>query len=352
MLKRTFTLLMGLLCSIAFWQAQAASLDLPETFDSLGPTVQSLSTDAGDTLYYIDTGEIGWQPVVFFGGGGTSVRVFALTEFLRSLRQQYQLRFISVERNGFGDTPYKEGWTYADYANEVETVLAHLNIDTFAAVAISGGGPYLTEVVAKLADRVTAVHLAAAVSQNQGANDAQSMQLMCSLPSEQLAAVLLDYTTQPKLWFGFDADSPIHKITGFQDQAYEDAARTFFNDGQIGDTSALTREVQSYCTRTLADVSQVTAPVYIYQGTADTSVPVAHAEFWQQYYPNVAQVRWYEGEGHDVQYRHWDQILTDIAGFSEYEMLCMRGKSHLVFNSLADLFQKMGATVGICAWAD
>jgi len=28
----------------------------------------------------------------------------------------------------------------------------------------------------------------------------------------------------------------------------------------------------------------------------------------------VAALRGYPGEGHDVQYRHWEQILRDVAG--------------------------------------
>jgi hypothetical protein len=32
----------------------------------------------------------------------------------------------------------------------------------------------------------------------------------------------------------------------------------------------------------------------------------------------VAALRGYRGEGHDVQYRHWEQILLDIAGLGAH----------------------------------
>jgi hypothetical protein len=35
---------------------------------------------------------------------------------------------------------------------------------------------------------------------------------------------------------------------------------------------------------------------------------------WRRVLPCVAALRGYPGEGHDVQYRHWEQILLDIAG--------------------------------------
>jgi hypothetical protein len=43
-------------------------------------------------------------------------------------------------------------------------------------------------------------------------------------------------------------------------------------------------------------------------------VPAAHAEVWRRALGNVVALRLYQGEAHDVQYRHWDQILVDVAG--------------------------------------
>jgi non-heme chloroperoxidase len=112
-------------------------------FDSLGAPVQSLTLANGRTVHYIDTGEAGWRPVLFVGGTGTSARAFEMTEFLQTLRRQLKLRVVSVERNGFGDTPITPGWSYGDYADEVRAVLDHLAVTRFAGLAISGGGPYL-----------------------------------------------------------------------------------------------------------------------------------------------------------------------------------------------------------------
>ena len=49
----------------------------PEKFDSLGPTVQSLSNN-NKIIYFIDDGKVTDKPVVFIGGLGTSVRAIRL----------------------------------------------------------------------------------------------------------------------------------------------------------------------------------------------------------------------------------------------------------------------------------
>ena len=44
----------------------------------------------------------------------------ALLEFLREARQNLRLRFISVERNGFGTAAFDDSLAYADYVGDVE----------------------------------------------------------------------------------------------------------------------------------------------------------------------------------------------------------------------------------------
>ncbi len=38
----------------------------------------------------------------------------------------------------------------------------------------------------------------------------------------------------------------------------------------------------------------------------------------------------YPDEGHDVQYRHFDQILADVASMGDKIVLCRSGKSRLI----------------------
>jgi non-heme chloroperoxidase len=171
------------------------------------------------------------------------------------------------------------------------------------------------------------------------------------------AEALTFYTQDPVAWFGFPPQSPVHRIPGFQDAAYDDSARTFNMGGQAGDPAALHHEFQLYCQiQSLPDLSPVTAPVYLYYGDADPLTPIApHARRWQAAFGNAeVKSRFYPGEGHDAQYRHLDQILVDIAGLDNKVVVCDKGgkKTRLVKESKAEKILAKGGTLGLCAWRD
>ena len=350
MTRFRMTLLALLSCAGLAGAAQAAEPptvaqigEIQGEFDSLGPAVQSLTLANGRTVHFIDTGEAGWRPVLFIGGTGTSARAFGMTEFLKTFRTQLKLRFITVERNGFGDTPTIPGWGYADYAGEVKAVLDHLGVGQFAGLAISGGGPYLAKVVATMPERLISVHMLAAGTQRPAGAE------VCKMAPTALAARVGPSVQNPQSWWGFPKDSPTHKIPGFSDRAYEEGARAFFIRGQMGDPAPQVAEVLRYC-GPVADLSAVQAPAFIYQGTADRQVTMESAEYWKAHFPKVARMRIYSGEGHDIQYRHWDQLLLDVAGYPELTMLCVNGRSSAVPEREADGLLQAGASVGICAW--
>lgn len=340
---RTFALIF-LLTAASCVNAQPK---MQEQFDSLGPTIKTLkSPTSGRQIFYVDEGDPEWRPVVFIGGGGTSGRVFALMEFLRTTREGMKLRFIGVERNGFGNTGFDSSLDYADYADDVDDVLAHLDVSAFSLFAISGGGPYAATIASRHPRRLDSVHLASALTYfDSGA-------LECLLPAEGLTF----FTQNPMNWFGFPADSPVQGIPGFQDAAFDDAARTFNMAGQVGAPDALYHELQLYCVnQQLPDLSAVSAPVFLYYGDADTTTPPdVHLGRWVRAFSNATvKARRYPGEGHDVQYRHFDQILVDMSGWGDRVVVCERGgKARLVKENKVEKKLAKGGSLGICAWQD
>lgn len=336
-----------LLCSLLFAVTGHAKSKLQDDFNYLGPTMQSMQSPSGRTLAYLDEGDPNWQAVVFVGGSGTSGRVFALLEFLRETRRNLKLRFISVERNGFGTTAFDDSLAYADYAEDVETVLEQLGVREFGLFAISGGGPYAAVIANRNAGSLTSVHMASALTWE----DPSALQ--CIVPEQALTI----YTKDPVAWWGFTPESPVQRIPGFPDAAYDDAARTFNMGGQAGDPAALAHEFGLYCqVQALPDLTGVTAPVYLYYGDADPLTPIdPHAGRWLAGFSNAEVVaRIYPGEGHEAQYRHLDQILVDIAGLGDKLVVCKRGanKTQLVKQAKAQKILDKGGSLGLCAWQD
>lgn len=320
-----------------------ASLVLQNEFDHIGAEVRSIEKD-GRTSYYIDEGAGDGRAVVFIGGQGTSLEAFQLTEFARTMREELGLRVISVERNGFGESAFDPDLGYADYVGEVLAVLEHLGVDRFAIMAISGGGAYAAHLAAAVPDRVISLHAGAAVAYTLPTRPEPN----CSRSLDALKQGLAAYTHKPKDWWGVPG-SPVLVIPGWQTRAYADATRSFYVAGQLGDTAALAHEYRLVCGEdaVVADASVITAPAYLYYGDADTSVTVEHMQKWQEALPNVVKAVAYPGEGHTVQYRHWDQIMVDMAGHDDRTVVCRDGASKLVPNGDVGENEQLG----ICAWS-
>jgi len=319
----------------------AAAVTLSSGFDHIGAEVQSIDVD-GRASFFIDDGATDGRPVVFLSGQGTSLAAFQLTEFNRSTRLALGLRMISVERNGFGESPLDPERDYADYAAEVLAVLDHLGVDDFAIVAISGGGAYAAHLAALAPERVLSLHATAASPRTLPTRTAPD----CTTSLDEMKGNLTKYTHTPKNWWGVPG-SPVLIIPGWQTEAYGDATRSFYVNGQMGDPTALAVEYLLPCSENaVADTSKISAPTYLYWGGADEVVPVAAMEQWQAALPNVVRATVYEGQGHTVQYRHWDQVLTDIAGLGDHTVVCGGDETRLIPNGdvTADAF------LGNCAW--
>jgi non-heme chloroperoxidase len=229
-------------------------------------TALAESAAHGRVVRYIDEGSPDWRAVVFFGGLGTDVNAFYTTEFARDVRERLRLRFVSVERNGFGMTPFDPALGYEDAVDDVLGVLESLAIRRFAVVAISGGAPFAAALAARVPHRVLSLHLAAAA-----------------------AGPLLAECGTASLLYG----SPT----------------------LLAADPALAHEWRLLCDQPMADLAGLYAPAYLYWGCDDDVVPAAdHVREWRRLLPRVAALRAYPGEGHDVQYRHWEQILHDVAG--------------------------------------
>jgi non-heme chloroperoxidase len=305
-------------------------------FDPLGPRVRTATLPSGRTVRYIDEGEPDWIPLVWFGGAGTSVRAFRLLEFARTLREELGVRVISVERNGLGETPFDADAGYPQYAADAWALLDRLDVEHASLMAISGGGPYAAHVAATDPGRVRSLHLACAFTERL---------------AEAGVPPVADIAADPVAWWRYPSSSPTHAIPGFAESAVEEATVARFALGRDVPPEGLAQAFALYASEPLPDLAHVEAPVFLYWGSDDEAVPVAHLERWRDALPNVSRIRLYEREGHDVQYRHWDQILADVGHLGEKVVVSTSGRTLLVDETEAERLLAGGATLGLAAWA-
>jgi non-heme chloroperoxidase len=304
-------------------------------FDPLGPQVHTTTVRSGRRVRYIDEGEPEWTPLVWFGGGGTSVRAFRLLEFARTLREELQVRVISVERNGLGETPFDPTAGYPEYAADVWALLDQMGIGQASLMAISGGGPYAAHVAAAASARVRSLHVACAFSELLGGSPVPP---------------LMEIAADPVAWWRYPPSSPVHLVPGFIESTVEEGTVARFALGRDVPPEGLAQAIALLETEPLPDLSGVEAPAFLYWGSDDPLVTTAHLTRWRGALPNVIHVRLYENEGHDVQYRHWDQILADIAYLGESVVVSHAGATLLVDEAEAERLLATGATLGLAAW--
>jgi pimeloyl-ACP methyl ester carboxylesterase len=321
----------------------AQPIAFPDHFDPIGTPLQSLKTREGRTVHFTDTGEAGWTPLLFVGGVGTSARAPELVAFLDSLRRRLKVRIIAVERNGLGDTAYDPAWTFDDYNSEVRQVLGKLSIDRFALVAISGGGAYAGHIAAAMPERLASWHMLAAIA------SAPADSPVCTADPAALEAGLAQQVGAPRDFWAMPANGVASKVRGFADRAADEGAHAYFIAGQRGDARGVAREYRRFCDPPAA-VSALPAPAFFYYGEADPLVPPDQGAYWASKVAGKVTFRRYPGEGHDVQYRHWDQLLLDVAGRGDHTLVCERGRARLVAGLVEPAQLKSGATLGICAW--
>lgn len=305
-------------------------------FDTLGPVVHSAVVESGRTVHFIDDGDSDWQPVLFLGGAGTTVRAFRLLEFVRSLRQQLRIRVISVERNGLGQTPFDPEVGFAEYAADVWSLLDIVAVGQTSVVAISGGGPYAAHIAVAQPKRIRSLHLACAYSERLGTAGS-------SLSAEQIA-------TDPVSWWEFPQESSVHRIPGFADAVIEEATRSFFTRGRDKPPDGLRHAFGLYHNVRLPELDAVSAPAFLYWGSADNMVSVAHMKRWRDALPNVAVERLYHGEGHDIQYRHWDQIMADVVYLGLRTIVATGRRTVLATAERSQELLAAGGSLGLTGW--
>ncbi|MFF1831422.1 alpha/beta fold hydrolase [Paenarthrobacter sp. NPDC058040] len=310
-------------------------------FEPLGPTVHSHVVGSKRTIHFIDEGPRSGIPLVFFGGAGTTVRAFRLMEFARPLRQHLGIRAVSIERNGLGQTGFDPDVGVTEHAEDVWSLLDHLGVRETSVVAVSGGGPYAAQLAAAHPERVRSMHLACAYSE--------------PIPGARLDFDPMQVAADPVAWWTFNPESPVHGVPGFVDSAIEEATRALFARGRDVEPEGLRQAFELYARTPLPNLGRVKGPAFIYWGSEDTLVPEQHIDRWKRSLHSEGRelkttVRMYGGEGHDVQYRHWDQILTDVAFLGTKVLVTAHGETVLADAQLEESLIASGSRLGLAAW--
>lgn len=236
------------------------------------------------------------------------------------------IRWISVDKPGYGLSDYQRGRTLLDWPGDVGALAGHLGLDRFAVAGESGGGPHALALAYALGERITTAVVLAGMGPGDQPSVRQGMrrQNRFLLGVAQRAPWAL---LPPAAMIGFLVSNPrrAERYSRRQAAGSPPADREVLRDAAtLALALAATRDAFRAGPRGAAqelailarpwgfDLADVKVHVDLWHGTEDVNVPVSIARAVVDRLPNC-EARIVEGAGHMVGWTRTDDIMAAVA---------------------------------------
>jgi pimeloyl-ACP methyl ester carboxylesterase len=235
-----------------------------------------------------------------------------------------RLRVIGIERPGTGDSTLHHYGQVVDFVDDVVVVLEDLGVDRFAAVGLSGGGPFVLACAARLADRMTTGVVLGGVGPTRGADAVFSHTLLLVA-----AAGVIEKIRRP---VGRAFGALIRRIAPIgapaidvffwlewgdrRDMTAKPQCKTqlvadLVDAAHRGGLEAPLDDLALFGRHWGFDLHEITVPITFYGGTSDVIVPYMHAER-QAKRVEGSVLRTVPGTGHFAGWTEVDRVLEDV----------------------------------------
>jgi pimeloyl-ACP methyl ester carboxylesterase len=262
----------------------------------------------GRMLGFAEYGDPHGRPILWFHGTPGGRR--QIPPVARTAAFGLGVRLMALERPGVGDSsphlyPNVLGW-----ADDVGEIADRLGIDRFAAIGLSGGGPYVLACAARHGDRMTAGALLGGVAPSRGA-DAIPGGLVGALAPVAPIVATLRRPLGAAIWAGVQCVLPMRELAleayirmsppGDRRVFRRPEMRHMFLDDIV---RATRRRIEAPLTDLALfardwgfALGEVRVPIRLWHGDADNIVPLAHGEHLAARLPD-SELRIRPGESH------------------------------------------------------
>lgn len=259
----------------------------------------------GRKLSYRQSGSAEGHPLfALHGTPGSRLKFMVANEIAEKLG----IRLIAPDRWGYGATDNHPRPTLSTFARDMATLADRLNIDRFAVMGVSGGGPYAAAVAAELGDRVTALALAAPVGPIAGEadNEITSFHRFCfgAFAHRPTAVAAAFHAFRTVLGISPDLGMRMAMLrTPAADRQMlgRDDVRTrlgaTFIEGLKPGVQGPVCDLGLFAKGWGVELEQITAPARLWLGTADQNIPQSAARRLAARIPGCALIE-LQAEGH------------------------------------------------------
>lgn len=266
----------------------------------------------GRRLGYAESGLADGEPVLAFLGTSQSSTAHLGGDAPRAAG----VRLVLVDRPGYGASDLHPGRRLLDWPRDVAELADALDLERFAVLGMSGGGPHAAACAYALTERVSALGL---VSSPAPVWDRRALRY--SLPPHRQTLIELA---------GEDPDAAARRLLEDCRLELEQAKRESHNE-DVHDP-ALRARLRASLLETAArgpegyaqDLvvlfispwgfapEEIAVPTQIWHGDRDPAVPLAVAEFYAEAIPS-SSLRVVPGAGHLLLWSHAEEILAALA---------------------------------------
>jgi len=290
-------------------------------FDTIRSTQAQLTAPLPDgrSLGYSDTGDSSLPPIFYFHG-------FPGSRLEASFLPTAHARLIGVDRPGYGLSDARRRRRLSDFPNDIAALADHLELDRFAVLGVSGGGPYAATCARFLADRVTAAALVCPLGPPEAPGMSEGrLRVLTNLAKRPIArqallgigrAIVLD-------------DRMVQRAARYRArQPRADADRNLMNSDMGRLMLASWREAMRHGVAGMSSdsriygtpwgwrLSEIRVPTYLWHGHADTVVPSSIGKYYAARVPDI-DATFTDNDGHfSIVVNHVGEIIDRLTAHS------------------------------------
>lgn len=269
---------------------------------------RTLELPEGRIVRILEAGALDGTPVVVFHPTPSS-RLFIRQQADAALRTG--VRLVGFSRPGSGGSTMTTP-SLRVVAEDAERVADAAGLDRFAVLGFSGGTPFAAATAALSPDRVRAVGLCAAVAplplDERDELEAEKRHLadLLALDDDALAAALVAEAAAE------DAPHLDLVLAASQAVTLRDAVGDEDGGGGTPTYETLDFDHAAFSPPWDVDVTTLTAPTWVWQGSRDVVTPLEHARWYAEQIPHATLVV-RDGRGHLGSFEaHRDEMLAAL----------------------------------------
>lgn len=279
---------------------------------------QQLKLSDGRMVGYSEHGNQDGRPL-FFMHGSPGSRLDWLFLDPDNTAADLNARVIAVDRPGMGLSDFQHGRELLDWPDDVAELADALQLDQFALLAVSGGGPYGEACAYKIPGRLTKTAVVCGMGPREapGTKEGGSWtlpgkpSLLRRLLLTMMAQTVRSRPERLEPQFLDSVSEPDRALLQAQPELLQmsiDSWREALRSG----TGGVQLDSALYTRPWGFRLQDIPVEVHLWHGKKDNNVPASVGHYVAEAIPNC-QARFFEDEGHfSLPVKHMREILTDL----------------------------------------